>query len=144
MKVVWIKPDDTYPIRHQVLREGYPIESCYFAGDHDEKTFHLGAIVDKKLVSVASFYFDPSPHFSDPYQYRLRGMATLPEQRNQGFSRSLLQTAIPVIRQNQGTLLWCNARFQAVGFYESTGLQKLGNIFEIEGIGPHQLMYIRL
>jgi GNAT superfamily N-acetyltransferase len=144
MKVVWIKPDDTYPIRHQVLRTNQPIESCFFPGDFDEKTFHFGIIVEKKLVSVASFYFEPHTHFTDHYQYRLRGMATLPEQRSQGFSRSLLQTAIPVIRQNQGTLLWCHARFSAIGFYESSGLKKFGDVFEIEGLGLHQLMFIHL
>ena len=101
-------------------------------------------MIDKKLVSVASFYFDKHPEIQAPYQYRLRGMATLPENRGQGFSSALLRTAFPVILQNQCNLLWCNARESAIGFYLSVGLKPLGDIFNLDPIGPHQLMYKEL
>lgn len=144
MRVVRILPQDTYPIRNLILRPNCPIESCHFPGDMDEKTFHLGAMVDKKLVSVASFYFDKHPDLPGHYQYRLRGMATLPGHRGQGYSSSLLKTAFPVIANNQCNLLWCNARESAIGFYLSVGLTPVGEIFNIESIGPHQLMYKEL
>lgn len=144
MEVLRIKAIDTYPIRHKMLRPNGTLEDCIFQGDNDELTFHLGAFVDKKLVSVASFYFERNPIFPDPYQYRLRGMATLPDYQGQGLSSALLRTAFPVIKQNQCTLLWCNARERAMGFYTKVGFQPHGELFTIQNIGKHMLMSIKI
>jgi GNAT superfamily N-acetyltransferase len=144
MEVLRIKSIDTYPIRHKMLRPTGTVEDCMFQGDNDEMTFHLGAFVDKKLVSVASFYFENHPSFQDAYQYRLRGMATIPEHQGQGLSSSLLRTAFPVIKQNQCTLLWCNAREKAMGFYTKVGFQSSGELFTIQNVGKHILMSIHI
>lgn len=144
MEVLRIKAIDTYPIRHKMLRPNGTVEDCMFQGDNDELTFHLGAFVDKKLVSVASFYFEKHPAFSDTYQYRLRGMATLSEYQGRGLSSALLRTAFPVIKQNQCTLLWCNAREKALGFYTKVGFSPSGELFNIQNIGKHMLMSIKI
>ena len=144
MEVLRIKAIDTYPIRHKMLRPSGTVEDCMFQGDHDELTFHLGAFVDKKLVSVASFYFEKHPAFSEAYQYRLRGMATLPEYQGQGYSSALLRTAFPVIKQNQCSLLWCNAREKALGFYKKVGFTATGELFSIPNIGKHMLMSVQI
>jgi predicted GNAT family N-acyltransferase len=140
MNVKQVDAKDTYQIRSLVLRPGLPIDSCYFDGDKDELTFHLGAYVDDKLASVASFYFHRNDTFPEEYQFQLRGMATLPSHRGQGLSSALLKTAFPLIEKNHVKLLWCNARENATGFYENVGFIKTGNIFEIDGVGPHILM----
>ena len=127
-----------------MLRPNGTLEDCIFQGDNDELTFHLGAFVDKKLVSVASFYFERNIKFPNPYQYRLRGMATLPEYQGQGLSSALLRTAFPVIKQNQCTLLWCNAREKATGFYAKVGFIQDGDFFNIPNIGKHILMSIKI
>ncbi len=127
-----------------MLRPHGTLEDCIFKGDTDELTFHLGAFVDKKLVSVASFYFENNSAFEAPYQYRLRGMATLPEYQGQGLSSALLRTAFPMIKQNQCSLLWCNARKVAQGFYQNVGFEVHGNEFEVPQIGPHYLMSIQI
>lgn len=144
MQVLRIKAVDTYPIRHKMLRPNGSIEECMFQGDTDEMTFHLGAFVDKKLVSVASFYFESHPAFSETYQYRLRGMATLPEFQGQGHSSALLRTAFPVIKSNQCNLLWCNAREKAMGYYSKVGFVASGELFTIPNIGKHMLMSIQI
>ena len=144
MEVLRIKAIDTYPIRHKMLRPSGTVEDCMFQGDHDELTFHLGAFVDKKLVSVASFYFEKHPAFSEAYQYSLRGMATLPEYLGQGYSSALLRTAFPVIKQNQCSLLWCNAREKALGFYKKVGFNATGELFSIPNIGKHMLMSVHI
>lgn len=140
MEVLQIHPKDTYAIRHAVLRHGKPIETCMFEGDDDELSFHLGAFVEKKLCSVASFYFRNHPNIDEPYQYQLRGMATLPEYQGQGFSMALLNTGFPMILKNNVKVVWCNARKSAVGFYEKAGFEIVGQEFEIKDIGPHFLM----
>jgi predicted GNAT family N-acyltransferase len=146
VEVRTISAEDTYQIRNIMLRAGKPVQTCHFPGDHDELTFHLGAIVNKKLASVASFYFEAHPKFIEnhPNQYRLRGMATLVEYQAQGLSSQLLKTAFPAIKNNMGTLLWCNARKNAVGFYEKVGFNCYSDEFEIDDIGPHYLMAIEL
>ena len=45
------------------------------------------------------------------------------------------------MKERQVDLWWCNARLVAVGFYEKLGLSVYGDIFEIEPIGPHKLMF---
>jgi len=140
LKVLRISPRDTYAIRQQMLRPNKPIETCHFDGDDEDQTFHLGAFVESKLTSVASFYFEKHPKLDDPYQFRLRGMATLPEHQAKGQSSELLKMAFPLIKQNFCTLLWCNARLSAVGFYEKVGFIRVGESFEIQDIGPHILM----
>lgn len=120
------------------------MEDCVFKGDTDELTFHLGAFVDHKLVSIASFYFERNDVFPEQYQYRLRGMATLPEFQGQGLSSALLRTAFPVIKGNQGMLLWCNAREKAIGFYTKVGFKPTGEVFTIPNIGKHILMSIKI
>jgi GNAT superfamily N-acetyltransferase len=129
-----------------MLRPHGTLADCVFKGDDDELTFHLGAFIDGKLVSVASFYFENQPQFEKehPHQYRLRGMATLPEFQGQGLSSALLKTAFPLIKQNQCTLLWCNARQPAEGFYQKVGFRAHGDIFDLPLIGPHRLMSIEI
>lgn len=146
MKVRRISASDTYQIRHAVLAPHLPLEAIKFLNDDDEDlSFHLGAFMDGKLVSVASFFYEKHPEFSDLHQYQLRGMATLPEFEKKGLSSELLNVAFPIIKQNFCTLVWCNARKSAVGFYEKVGFLKAGkNEFEIQDIGPHFLMYKKL
>ncbi len=144
MKVLQIAARDTHSLRHKILRQGRPVEECYFPADEDDQTFHLGAFIDNKLVSVASFFYERNPAFEDENQYRLRGMATLDEHRGQGHSRALLRTAFPIIKQNFCSLVWCNARASAVPFYEKTGFTSTGDIFEVPVIGPHLLMFRKI
>ena len=141
MKVRQIAPTDTYLIRQQVLRPGKDISTCHFGGDDSEQTLHLGAFVDKRLVSVASFYFNKSTCFDSPGQYQLRGMATLPDFRGQGYSSELLKFGFPLIKRNFCDLVWCNARINAIDFYKKVGFESIGDTFDIPDVGPHQLMY---
>jgi len=140
MEVKQIDAIDTHELRHKILRPNMELSDCVYPGDEDGASFHLGAFIDDSLVSVASFYMDNHKEIEDEFQYRLRGMATDLEHRGQGYSLSLLNTAIPMIEQNGIHTLWCNARSEAVGFYEKVGFEKIGDEFDIEGIGPHYLM----
>jgi predicted GNAT family N-acyltransferase len=146
MKVLRISAQDTYPIRQQVLVPTHQLKKAKFENDDDEDiSFHLGAFKDHKLVSVASFFYERNPVFTDLHQYQLRGMATLPENQGQGLSSELLTVAFPIIKQNLCTLLWCNARESAIGYYEKVGFIKLNEVvFEIDDIGPHVLMYKKI
>jgi predicted GNAT family N-acyltransferase len=140
MEVKQIDAKDTLELRSQILRNNKEPSECYFEHDNDDLTFHLGAFVDDKLASVASFYMEKHADLDEEYQYRLRGMATLPEFRGQGLSSALLRTAFPIIKNNNVHSVWCNARKSAVGFYEKVGFETIGDEFNIADIGPHLLM----
>lgn len=140
MNVKQIDAKDTYNIRNKILRPGLPVESCYFDGDNDDQTFHLGAFRDDKLASIASFYINIHPEFPEEYQYQLRGMATLDKYQGEGLSSALLKTAFPIIKKNHISRLWCNARVSAIGFYKKVGFEEIGEEFDIPGVGPHLLM----
>ena len=141
MKVKRISASDTIPLRHKILREGKTLEECHFNNDEDDQTFHLGAFVDDKLVSVASFFYNPNKAFDTQNQFQLRGMATLDNFRKQGLSKQLLNVAFPIIKQNFCDIVWCNARIEAREFYEKVGFTAFGDEFDIPGIGKHILMY---
>jgi len=144
MEVKQIEAKDTYKIRNDILRPGQSIKDCVFKGDDDEMSFHLGAFIDNELTSVASFFMQKSKHFDDEYQYRLRGMATMAQFQGRGLSKALLQTAFNLIKRNNVKLLWCNARKSAEGFYLTAGFEKVGEYFEIEGIGSHIVMFKKI
>lgn len=143
MKILRINASDTYSIRQSVLIPNKDLKRAKFENDEDEEiSFHLGAFKENSLISVASFFYERNHLFPDLHQYQLRGMATLPKFQGQGLSSQLLSTAFPIIKQNFCSLLWCNARQSAIGFYEKVGF-KIYNLdpFEIEDIGLHVLMY---
>lgn len=144
MEIKQISPRDTFPIRHKILRPGREFETCKFKGDEDEQTFHLGAMVEGKLVSVASFYFEKCKLLEGENHFQLRGMATLEDFQRKGFSRQLLKVAFPIIKQNFCDIVWCNARVSATEFYAKLGFLKIGEEFDVPDVGPHILMYKKI
>jgi ribosomal protein S18 acetylase RimI-like enzyme len=67
-------------------------------------------------------------------------MATTPEVRGRGYGRALLWRCISHVCERGGSLLWCNGRVSAAGFYKALGFEVSGEHFESPGTGPHYLM----
>jgi GNAT superfamily N-acetyltransferase len=137
---------ETRPLRSQVLRPGVPPEQLVYHGDDSAESFHAGAFTDGKLASIASVYREPMPGSTpgDPRHdsaFRLRGMATLPELRGRGLGAAVLQSCLLHVASRGATILWCNARTGALGYYLKLGFTTEGEEFEIEGIGPHYVMW---
>ena len=65
-------------------------------------------------------------------------MAILPELQSAGLGTLLFSEAL---RQLEGKRIWMNARLKAVGFYEKFGFKKWGGVFEIKGVGSHQVLF---
>ncbi len=139
MNILRISSRDTLEFRKNQLFPSLSTQQCHFEGDEDGKTFHLGAFVDKRFVSVASFYFNNHPKLSSPNQFELRGMATHSDFRKCGFGSALLKMAFSVAKQNQCPIVWCNARQTAIGYYHSVGFVGIGKSFEEDDIN-YQLM----
>ncbi|TCP29723.1 acetyltransferase (GNAT) family protein [Scopulibacillus darangshiensis] len=144
MEIKYIKPKDTYKLRHKILRPNQTIEDCKFEGDMDEHSFHLGAYFNGQLISIASFYREKNPTLNGAMQYRLRGMATDGEYRKQKAGSSLIASAEEILKEKGADLWWCNARTKVSPYYKKLGLSEHGEVFDIHPIGPHKLMYKKI
>ncbi len=144
IKIEEITFQETFPVRHLVLRAGKPIESCYFDGDELDSTKHFGIFIDNILVGVTSLFMQHHSFFDHQTQMQMRGMAILDSYQKQGLGEKLLVTCEDYLKKEKNALLWFNARAKAVPFYEKLGYQIIGNSFEIGDIGTHYVMYKQL
>ncbi len=135
---------DTRPLRHAILRPNQPFEATVYPLDDEPTSGHLGVFLGDRLVGVASVFNETHPGDTNPYAWRLRGMATREQDRGQGNGGALLHACLDYIRAAGGTNLWFNARTTAAAFYSRFGFVVRGNVFDIEGIGPHVVMELTL
>ena len=133
-----INSDETLELRHLVLRPNKKPEELKYPNDN--LSFHGGAVLNGKIIGIASVYPEPKPGEKSSFHWRLRGMGVLPEFQGKGYGASLLDLCIDFIKSNEGKLLWCNARFIALGFYLKLGFKIVSDSFEIEDIGVHYIM----
>ena len=141
----------TRPLRAEVLRRGQPASDLVYPGDDAPHALHVGAFVDDALAGIATVYPEPMPIPPDDPDdadgldrasaFRLRGMATRGTLQGQGLGRRVLTRCLDHVREAGADVLWCNARTNARGFYERLGFRTAGDEFEIEGIGPHFVMW---
>lgn len=144
VKIKQVTPEDTYAIRRKIFRPNQTIDTYKYDADHDRESFHLGAYQDDKLISVASFLKESHPAFEEMNQYRLHGMATLEEYRGQQAGSNLLIEGEKILRRRHARLLWCNAKYPVSNYYTSFGLREHGEVFVLDSIGPHKVMYKKL
>jgi len=144
IKVREISAEDTFNLRREVLRPGKPIKECQFDGDFAGDTIHLGVFVQNKLTGVASFMKNSNPLFSPKNQFQLRGMAIAQDFKQKGLGAQLLMEGEIKINTHPDTLLWFNARVQAIEFYRKFEYATKGKEFDIPGVCKHVVMYKRL
>jgi GNAT superfamily N-acetyltransferase len=130
--------DSVRELRHRLLRPHQAPEALVYGGDDAWDSLHIGAYIDRDLIGIASIVREPPPWGSDERAWRIRGMATMPEVR--GYGAALLERCLEHASEHGGTLVWCNARVDAVGFYRRLGFEAQGEPFDVPPIGPHLLM----
>ncbi|MBD1380283.1 GNAT family N-acetyltransferase [Metabacillus arenae] len=141
MNIKQIKPEDTYEIRQKVLRPNQTINECKYEGDEFKGSFHIGAFAHEKLICIASFYHQAHLEIEGSCQYRLRGMATLEEFRNLKAGSNVIYFAENLLKKQGADVWWCNARTDVEAYYQKLGLCKKGDVFNIDPLGPHIIMY---
>jgi predicted GNAT family N-acyltransferase len=139
----FIDTEDTLVLRSVVLREGIAPDLCRFDGDDEVDTFHLGFYKDNELVCIGSFHKQNRQGYAG-IGYQLRGMATGSEFQGKGIGNQLLNFAIVYLRGKNVNYIWCNARKYACKFYLGIGFEIISDEFEIVGIGPHRVMYLKI
>lgn len=130
------------PLRHAVLRPGQPATASAYPQDEVPDTLHLAAYDDVGAVVGCATFF-PEPLDGEP-AWRLRGMATAPAVRGQGYAGEMLARGIVELRERGVPLLWCNARTSAVGFYERFGFERRGAEFDLPLLGPHYVLVLAI
>ena len=135
---------DCYDLRLKVLKRKEWNYDYQYAGDADATTFHLGIYRDNELVTIASFFANSNKHVVADNPIQLRGMATLSDFQGQGLGRLMVQAAIEESKKRNIDVLWCNAREEAVNFYEKLGFRIASDRFEIPRVGPHFIMHIQI
>ena len=111
-----ISSAETFSVRHPVLRQGKPLESCHFEGDNLETTQHFGLYLDEQLVGIISLFKKSNPNFLEKYQYQIRGMAVLENHRKKDFGKALILYSEEQCKNQNVDLIWFNARIEASGF----------------------------
>jgi predicted GNAT family N-acyltransferase len=142
--IKFISHNDVLSLRNIVLRNGLLTDDeCRFPSDKLEGAFHLGFYKDDELACIASFH----PQTYEGYEgkaYQLRGMATTEKYRGQGLGNQLVNFAIVYLRGQKANYVWCNARKAAARFYLNSGFEIISPEFEVQGIGPHYVMYVKI
>jgi len=140
----FIKVEELLSIRNEVLREGkLTNDECRFPSDQLEGAFHLGYFFNDELACVVSLHPQNYGEFGGT-GYQLRGMATLEQYRGKGFGNQLVNFAIVYLRGQRANYVWCNARKKAAAFYLNVGFEIISAEFEVPGIGPHYVMYVKI
>jgi len=142
-----IRPSQTHSLRHSVLWPDKPL--AYVILDEDEHGWHFGAFLNSPQagggegeeeegpVAVISCFLEPLPEdlatgIEPPRTGRFRKFATAPELQHRGIGSALLRHTIayltaPELPDGEGgkgcTRLWCDARWEARGFYERIGMR---------------------
>ena len=133
---------DTYALRAQELRQGRAVEI-----DEDDApyTLHLAARLDDgEIVGVVRFHPRDCPWRDTEGSWQLRGMATDPRVRGLGVGRALVAEGLSRLSRRGATLVWCDARKAAVGFYERIGFTIVTDEYDLRPVGPHRGMIIEL
>ena len=139
-----IEAEEAYNLRHEILRPHQSLEDCKYDTDNKDESFHIGAFIDDKLISIASFCMENHPDFSFENQYRLRAMATLQEYRLLGAGRLVVKYAEDIIKDKGFNFLWCNGRTSVKDYYLRLGFKIYGEEFDYPPIGNHVILYKEL
>ncbi len=133
------------PLRHAVLRPGLPFESTIFDGDDEKTAHHVAVSIEDQIIAVGTMIkrawtSEDSDIPSDPDAYQVRGMAVSDRSRGTGAGKLVLDSLEARAKELGTNTIWCNARASAAGFYQKADWHIAGDMFEIQGVGPHFVM----
>ncbi|MFO7744928.1 MAG: GNAT family N-acetyltransferase [Psychroflexus sp.] len=140
----YISSSETKDLRHLVLRQGKPRNSCDMQGDELKSTIHIGAFLNSRCVGVLSLFLSKTHKLPNLSQYQLRGMAVDPQYQRQNIGRELVLYSEGELNKKNVDVLWCNAREIAVGFYKKLNFEVISDQFQIADVGPHFVMAKKL
>ena len=136
-----VSVDVVRPLRHAILRAGYPVEESVYPPMISSTPFTL--LLSTVTRWSARRRCSPSRTRGVP-AWRLRGMAVADGWRGRGIGSLLLADVVGQVRESGGRLLWCNARTVALPFYLSHGFATVGEEFLVAHGVPHHVAVLDL
>ena len=137
-----IDPRRSRELRRSVLRPelapGDPLP-----GDDLADAVHIGALVERRLVSTCFVFPDACPWLPDiEPAWHLRQMATWPDDRGHGYAGVVVDYAVEYVRSRNARMLWLYGRELAVAMYARHGFVATGELFtDVRHTVPHMKMY---
>jgi GNAT superfamily N-acetyltransferase len=117
--------DVVRPLRHRVLRPGWPEESVHSDHDDADDTVHLAAFAGDDVIGVVTMF--PQPLADDPRAAeRFRWMAVDETWRGSGAGQALMRHAASLAGESGFQLMWAHGRDTALGFYVKLGFRVVG------------------
>jgi GNAT superfamily N-acetyltransferase len=142
-----VAPETTFPLRQRILRPHQRVEDLAQPDDAAADSATFAAFDDEdegenEVIAAGTVGRRPPPPNagSDTDGWQVRGMAVEPAHQGQGIGSLVLAAILDHVAARGGGLTWCNARLPARGLYEQAGFTAVGEVFEIDPIGPHLLM----
>jgi predicted GNAT family N-acyltransferase len=125
-----------YAIRRRVFIEEQRIDETLERDHYDLSAIHVLALDDGQPVGCGRVVLTAAGA-------KIGRMAVLPEHRDRGVGRMMLDHLIAIARRNGARLAYLHAQFPVEGFYLKRGFQPVGEVFEEAGI-PHRKMLMPL
>ena len=140
--------EQVQPLRTKILRPHFEEgELCEFPQDHHHDTAHYGLVdQDSAAQAAVTFIHNKCPEKPDVEAIQLRGMCVHEAMQRQGLGERLLEGALGQLAVGfpAAKIVWCNARLSAADFYEKMGFERIGEVFEVDEIDPHVVMWRKL
>ena len=87
--------------------------------DTDQESLHLGLKLKNEIVAVISLYEQDG-------QLQFRKFATLQDLQGKGIGSYLMKYVFELAESRGCKSVWCNARLNALGFYQKFQMQPFG------------------
>ncbi|MGL6260635.1 YiiD C-terminal domain-containing protein [Vibrio sp. WXL210] len=124
-----------FQFRWQVLREPWRMPLGSERDEYDSMSFHR-MITDSRgrPMAIGRLYITPDN------EGQIRFMAVKPNRRNKGMGSLILVALESLARQEGVKRLVCNAREDAIAFYQKNGFERRGELSDERGPVRHQQM----
>ena len=117
--------NDVLAMRRQVM---YPEKDIDFVKlPDDDMGIHMGAYEGSNLVGVVSLFMHPDR------SVQFRKLAIRKDMQGKGYGGALLRWLVDYAKDVKLNRLWCNARTEAIGFYQSEGFSETEERFSRDG-----------
>ncbi|MBM55193.1 MAG: hypothetical protein CMB32_01395 [Euryarchaeota archaeon] len=151
--VIQVVPEKLREVRYKVL---WPfLDSAIEANidiDKSEGAIHLAGVVNGEIVGCASLFVQDCERypgmFADNKVYRLRAMGVLEEVQGIGVGAAIIKNAEVLCSSENASVIWCDAREVAWGFYSKLGFKYAAcedgyecDAYEVRNVGLHKMMY---